>query len=133
MASTKLSRLPADILCGLDRQRALGRGRAAEWDFSSDDESEDGNREDDVVGEGGGMSREAGEGGVLLDTSDVHEKKVFVDDFGESTRDSSIGVTVRCSVSGLASISGFATTMEGVTIGLLGGTSGVGVGGCTST
>lgn len=79
------------------------------------------------------MSREAGEGGVLLDTSDVHEKKVFVDDFGESTRDSSIGVTVRCSVSGLASISGFATTMEGVTIGLLGGTPGVGVGGCTST
>lgn len=132
MASTKLSRLPVDMLCGLDRQRALGRGRAAECDFSSDDESEDGNREDDVVGVGGGMGREAGEGGVLLDASDVHEKKVFVDDFGESTRDSSIGVTVRCSVSGFTAISGFSTTMDGVTIGSLGGTSGVGMGGCTS-
>lgn len=30
------------------------------------------------------MGREVGEGGVWLDASDAHEKKLFVDDFGES-------------------------------------------------
>lgn len=84
------------------------------------------------------MGREAGEGGVWLDASDVHEKKEFVDDFGESGWNSWVGAadvagSVCCSIPGVAAISGFTAIVEEVAIGSLGRTSDVGEGGCTFT